>query len=521
MRIGLQRSDLGGLDVALPPGPSGEAQRVQLRMARGLSVEVRQGPEGISIPEVQVEEAVLEALGLVFGTVALRQGQGATLGQLRGTVERRDGETHLDLTSATVHAGELTVETPSVYVQGELRVEGLRLQVDGGEGRIEGDKVHAARFTLGVGDTKATAPEVQARGLRLGWGEAGFWMRAEQLAAPSLRVALNGLQLHAHGVAVEGFHLHGPQVSVATGRLERASVSARFSAPSGEVAAPEPPPDRGGERPSRAPQVPFDWRLLDGLSGDIGVDLAVDLTVPVIGRRRATHRFRIPLEAGSLDYMALEGDLSTLEESLLDFAVRDDGTLVLERGIPLLPTRGRGKPILVWNLDHDDLALARKRRVRLAVLPHFRLASDAKGDRSEAAPDESPPEKDTGGSGPGIALRSLGLANLVARLAHAEVPDLSGPVRRLAFDALHVEGTLHHAASGAPRDGWVRGSLDGLAGHVAGLALGGATTLDLERLQLGRLSDLDVQFAGLRPVSLQAEVAELNLGGFALTPGEG
>ncbi len=133
--------------------------------------------------------------------------------------------------------------------------------------------------------------------------------------------------------------------------------------------------------PTRSASPP-EWTevmtLLDGLAGVINVELSLDLTVPVIGRRRATHRFRIPIADGAVDYMGLEKDLSTLESALLDFAIRD-GALVLEMGIPFLPTRGLGKPILQWDLAPADLDLARRDRIRLAVLPRFRTVGGESG----------------------------------------------------------------------------------------------------------------------------------------------
>ncbi len=114
--------------------------------------------------------------------------------------------------------------------------------------------------------------------------------------------------------------------------------------------------------------------LLDGLAGEINVDLALDLTVPVIGRRRATHRFRIPIVDGVVDYMGLEGDLSTLESALLDFAIRD-AALVLEMGNPVPPETRPRKPILQWDLAPAGLDLARRDRIRLAMLPRFRTVA--------------------------------------------------------------------------------------------------------------------------------------------------
>src|SRR5690606_11056084 len=97
--------------------------------------------------------------------------------------------------------------------------------------------------------------------------------------------------------------------------------------------------------PQRRPWL--DWNLLDSLTGHAHVDVGIDITLPLIGRRRAVHQLRVGVQQGRIDYRALESDLSALEDALLDFSVRDDA-LVLELGIPLLPTRGMGKPLIRW-----------------------------------------------------------------------------------------------------------------------------------------------------------------------------
>jgi len=240
--------------------------------------------------------------------------------------------------------------------------------------------------------------------------------------------------------------------------------------------------------------------LLDGIAGDVNVDLAVDLTVPVIGRRTATHEFRIPIENGALDYRELESDLSTLEDALLDFSVRD-GALVLERGIPLIPTRGRGKPILRWDLDGDDLALAEVRRIRLAMLPRFTVVSDSDGDPSKPSP---------------VAVRELEARDLDARLQLLVAdPPAALPVRRI--DELSVAGNLFHTPDAPPREGR-------LQARIAGVELG-SYAVPLGRLQLGieqvvlELAEArEIAFAGLSPRMAGVALRGLAVTGLRLAP---
>jgi hypothetical protein len=245
----------------------------------------------------------------------------------------------------------------------------------------------------------------------------------------------------------------------------------------------------------------FDFRLLDGLSGSLHVDAVVDMTVPIIGHRRATHKLRLQVEDGSIDYRELESDLSALEESLLDFAVRDEA-LVLERGIPLLPTRGFGKPLVFWDLGPEDLALAHKRRVRLSVLPSARLAADLKEERE---PRER--ESSTGM----FALRRLGLEHIALDLSLNEVSGpMQGALKSLSCERLMARGEVQHELLGEARPGVVHAELHGLATSVEGLMLG-ELELSVARVQLGKLHDAALLFVGLKPTHLRVALDALTM----------
>ena len=200
--------------------------------------------------------------------------------------------------------------------------------------------------------------------------------------------------------------------------------------------------------------------------GHLDVDLDLDLAVPILGRRRATHEFRIPIDGGTIDYRKLEDNLSTLEDSLLDFSVRDEG-LVLEVGIPLLPTRGRGKPIVTWPLDAADRELAEHQRVRLSVLsrPDVNHRGDDNGDGDDK------PSK--------FGLRKAKLDKLDIALALA--PAEASPIRSLGSLALTGELELVSDADDDANATALRGHLDALAVddlHIAAGRTGASPTRD-------------------------------------------
>lgn len=497
MRLRLDHIDAAGLELALPGAREGADQRVVVRSAAGLKGLVEQGAAGLRLSEVQIERVVLEALRLVFGSVVLTQEGGATLAELRVGYEQSPGETVVDL-QGDVQATRLAVDVASVHVAGEARIEGMRLRVRGGQGSIEAEQVTFSSFELRLGGLKVTAERVEAQGMIVAWGE-GFRLEARTLTGPAVDLDVADLRARATELDVRELDVHGGDVSWTRASIGSASVEAASILPARTPDDGRPTPastDAAGTRASA-----FDWRLLDGLHGELGVDLAVDLTVPVIGRRRATHRFRVPIERGTIDYMSLENDLSTLENTLLDFAVRE-GALVLERGIPLLPTRGRGKPIIVWKLGEEDLALAERHRVRLAVLPGARLANEGEGAKSDAKP-ESPPS---------VALRRLALQNIHARLGLASVEGVAqGVVEALCFEALAVQGAVHHDPEGEPRQGGIQAELTAVETSVVVLPLG-RKQLQIEHVRLVRVSTLELGFEGLRPSTVRMELAGLGLG---------
>jgi hypothetical protein len=178
--------------------------------------------------------------------------------------------------------------------------------------------------------------------------------------------------------------------------------------------------------------------------------------------------------------------------------------LVLELGLPLIRTRGRGKPILRWDLSPQDLELAEERRVRLAVLPSVRAANAA----SEPPRDR---EEDKESS---VKLRSLSLENLEAVLNLAREPSRNAALRTLSFDSLQLSGGVHHDAEGEPREGTIRGCVQNVHASVEGVPVG-SSALQGE-LSLGALRELAVRFVDLKPQKVRASLEALSLQDVAL-----
>lgn len=499
MRVSLEGLEARGLVVDLP-GPG--ALHAAVSEARGLRGALTQADGALALSDVRALSVALASLRLPLGSVVVSTESPAVFSALTLALTRDGAGLRLQL-SAEVDAAKLGIDTPSLSVRGRARLAGATLSVTPGAGALTAAHVEVEGLTLRAGGVTVTAPTLRWEGFAMSWGEA-FRLEGQRLVAASVEVSTGRVTLHLHDAALDRFALANGDLTADGVSFGRAEVLASLGGDgpretAGEAAPTAAPPPVA----ARPPLV--DLNLLDAISGRVDVDVSVDVTVPILGSRRATHHLRVPIDAGALDYLALENNLAPLENSLLDFAMRDTG-LVLERGLPLLPTRGRGKPIVVWDLDGDDLALARRNRIRLARLPEARLAREAT---------EAPPEE---GSRPpaAIALRhlTLGHIDVALRLAPRETP-FEAVLRHLQAASVTAVGAVSHDPGQAPRPGQLRGAAEAVGGELRGLALG-TRRLDVAALALARLDNLEVDFEGLHPRAVRGELAGVVLRGVAL-----
>jgi hypothetical protein len=503
MQLSLAHLDLRGLSVELPSA-SEHKQLVTLRTATALRGLLTQQAGLLRLSDVAAEWLALDALQLVFGSVRISERGEATFGNVGFRFEAQKGKTELTLESQGAHASHLEIDAGSVHLVGDARMQRLRLWVCDVDGTLEAEHARVGGFRMRIGELALSSPEIRAEGLMVGWGHGEFRLEAKKLSALEMRLSIGAIVLDAEGVELEDLHVRGPDVSFGRASVARATLDARFG-----VDSPKRPKAEGQSEAPAAPREArsvFDYRLLDGLSGALHVDAVVDMLVPILGRRRATHKLRLTVDEGSIDYRELEGDLSALEGSLLDFSVRD-GALVLERGIPLLPTRGFGKRLLVWDLSPQDLALAQRRRVKLSVLPQVRLAKDLA--QANAERDES---------SSGFALERLGLENidLALSLDGLSAP-LSSALPKLSFEKFSAQGNLQHELKGEARDGMVHAQLERLDTSIEALSLG-ELRLDVSELRLNALRDAALSFVGLSLARLQVEIEGLSASGAHLSP---
>lgn len=495
MRVSLEGLEARGLVVDLP-GPG--ALHAAVSEARGLGGALTQADGALTLSDVRAASVALASLRLPLGSVVVSTESPAVFSALTLALTRDAAGLQLQL-SAEVDAAALGIDTPSLSVRGRARLVGATLSVTPGAGSLTATHVEIEGLTLRTGAVTVTAPALRWEGFAMSWGEA-FRLEGQRLVAASAEVSTGRVTLQLHDPAVDRFALAGGDLTADGVTLGRAEVLATLGGDGPKASA-----ETDSEPPVAAHTPLVDLNLLDAVSGRVDVDVSVDITVPILGSRRATHHLRVPIDAGALDYLALENNLAPLENALLDFALRDTG-LVLERGLPLLPTRGRGKPIVVWDLDGDDLALARRNRIRLARLPKARLAREA----TEAPPEEGPRPPAA------IALRhlTLGHIDVALRLAPHDAP-FDAVLRHLQASSVTVVGAVSHDPGQPPRPGQLRGAAEALGGALRGLAVG-TRHLDVAALALARLDTLEVDFEGLRPRAVRGELAGVVLRGVAL-----
>ncbi len=458
MRVTLDQLDLRNLELSLPGAPE---SRLRVASATEVGGALETGGDRLKLEALRAKALVLASVELATSSLRLSALSGATLRGVRASYDAKPGATTLAVAADALVAPNFAVTAGSVRVSAEIELGSVTVGVRGSDGEIAAKQVALRNFRITIDDFELSADALEGTDVTLSWGAEGIRLSAGTASAP-------------------------------TADLSLAFAPAAAPAPGSRASTPPPVP-----RAATAPL--FDLRTLDRLAGDVDVDLQVDLTLPILGPRRATHEFRVRVDDGALDFMELENDLATLENALLDFAVREGG-LVLERGIPLLPTRGHGKPIVRWDLSEGDLDLARRNRVRLAVLPKARIVRE--------------PGDDGGGSS--SLLAKLALKNLQARLSLApgDAAD-GGRIRLTKVGSLEARGNLFYEPSAAPRAGSVAIDVRALEASIAQMSLG-SKVLAVESLVIGHAHPVELRFAGVAPTSVSARLVDTALTGFRI-----
>jgi hypothetical protein len=238
---------------------------------------------------------------------------------------------------------------------------------------------------------------------------------------------------------------------------------------------------------------PFDFRFLDRVTGRLDVDLTMEMTIPVLGKRKATHHFRVPIVSGVINYRELERDLSSFEDAFIDLNVRGQA-LVLERTVPIIP--GLEKPLVFWDLTAADLELAKKKRLlRLRTIPRLRLA----------------PKSDKGDKPSGFQVRRLGFDNIDVALALAPPREGEADAVWSASAAdLRLGGRIDHGPQRAGSPTEVTVVAERLAAGPAELTVG-RIRLELASVEVGQVAEASLVMDGFRPRAARLLLRQVEL----------
>jgi hypothetical protein len=384
----------------------------------------------------------------------------------------------LELTDTHAHGREISLAIRGFQIKGQVALESANLHLDGPDGTVTAARLVVTSVTITGHGLRLGGQQLEATDATVGWGHHGLIVEAKSVSISALQVIGDDEPyegtLVLDGITLSNVAVHGDDVRI--GRVRIANTEAEAKLPGRADAADG---ERGSDAGGGSAAI-LQWLLpvLDRLTGHVNVDLGLDLTVPVIGRRRATHHFRVPIHAGTINYRRLEDNLSTLEDALLDFSARDEG-LVLEVGIPLLPTRGKGKPIVTWPLEGEELEQARQDLVRLSVLARPTLNGKSNGDDASGEDKESP-----------VALRKADVHGLDVSLAVSPAEDST--LRRIGL--LVVNGDITYATDEAP-EGVIRAGAQDV--EIGGLSSG---RISIGGVRIDAASDIEVGFLGVTPV---------------------
>jgi len=421
---------------------------------------------------------------------------------------------HDDAADAWVVTAEaLGTRTTSLAQDGLLaRFESLdaravEVRIGGGSTALSAAELVVRDLSLTLGDTDVKAAGATFTRLRAVRDAAGVTVEADAVTLTEVAVTSGRRRVRSPALRL-GALRYGPE-GVSFARLVADELALAVEGLGGDGAAPTPDAEPADDAtPGTRQTLGVDLPLLDGLDAKVEADIVVDLKLPVIERRVATHRMRLAIDGGALDFKQLEGGLSTLENAILDFEVVDAG-LMLELDAVVVK-----RELLRWPLDPEGMRLARQNRVRLRTLARPTMIVRAPSPRDDEAA-ASP-----------VALRRVEVQGIRVEGALRGASSLlvgDGTLRlgageTQALGRFRVTGAIVYEATQTPSDTELAVDLTDLDAGLDAVAVG-ARRLDVTRARLGQLTDAKVTLRGVRPTAVTATLRAVELEGFTLRGG--
>ena len=527
MRVNADSLGAQGFRIELDSAHSATPNVIELGPSKGISGTYLHGLDRIEIRAVRGTLLDLRAFEWQFATGAVHLDGGALLREVHVdlTIDRTAADSGL---SGVIECGSGTLERAvmrfgTFEASATVELGGFRwVAAPGGELTL-----HAA--TVALRDTTFAWEGGSADVGSIDLGPTKIRMQGDRRVVELDSASIGAVKATLGGVVAE---IHGGQLprgvrvtqsggdGSATTEVELGELLAErilIDVPDVAGTAPEPPPLPAGPRTDSAQRqgtAPIDLTFLDGLHGQIDVDLRIVTDIAVIGRRDKTHQFRIPVRRGEINYRSLERDLGTLEDAFIDIEVRD-GKLSIENDIPLLPFYYRS--LVLFRIPPDEVVkAANERLVKLRTFAEWELPEPS--DRSK----RKKGKKKNSSSPVDIVALDAENIDLALGLDREALIDL-GPTGKLRLGgpdtpplgALTVRGAVRHRPGSDPQPGELVASVDGIAFGLDTLRLGGQL-LSIASARLEAIESARQELLGLRPGRLRIEARGLDLDGLTL-----
>lgn len=454
--------------------------------------------DGLSLIEEIAIRKLLAHIEIPMGTGVLRTDLPATIEHVICEGRIRNGFAG-ELRSSILDSERISLELETVKATAHLIAEGLHVKIDGRGGRIEVGTLTLSNAQCTVGSLLVRLGSLTIRGLKVGWDEGKApHIEAKKASARDLHIQSGPATIDIAVIDLsDGLRIHErvqiDQISI--GAIELAVAELNKEAETEGEGAPILPEDLA----LPVPGIRLHDDVFDTVNGNVDVDATLSVTLPVIGKRVATHHFRIPVQGGLINYRDFEKGLSDLEDTFLDIRVRGQ-RLVLERDIPLIP--GLEKPIVTWDLEPGEVELAGQHLVRMGTLLKAKLVGE-----SDEDPERAKKSK--------VRLHRLDFDNIAVNLSLDETAVLQSGEGSLRahVDELALVGSLHFDPD--PDDVVVPTTLSltakGLGTVARGLVVAGHKLS--AGISVGSVESFQLGFDELKPKSLSAALKNLSVSG--------
>jgi hypothetical protein len=525
MQLTIQGANTAGLTLDLPL--SGANYSVALGPTTGLEATAELVGSEVVVHSLEVAQQTILAGSWSLpgvGTVELTKPLVASNVKVKGRVPLGDPlalVARIEVGAAEV--GGLAFNGWGIQQELSLVATGIVIEQDAARNRrLSVEKVDVSGLSATHEIAKAQIARVILQGLGVELSSSGaLGAQIAALAVSELRANALDVDLHVERVAIDQIGINGQDASVgsiAVGSVGLAASNLPIPDPFAPSAQPKPTGPVKFEPPD-LPDVPF----LDDLQGIFNMDLTVDLAIPILKSRKATHRIKMDLIDGTFDFKVVEHGLSGLEDAVIDFEVKP-GKLILEKDIPLIPFDNT--TLVWWPLDPDEHQNAKKnKRVRLRRMLDFNL-TDFVTSKLEAALNSQ-----GGSSFFKVALNTLCIDNLECDV------ELGGPSRfdfepfvsvtlgseqRKAVKKLRMTGAVHFAPEADLDPTEVTVELQDACLGLEKLEVLGYQA-SIGEIGVGAVTGMRIQFNEILPDTVQGTITDVVLsnvrvGGWQLPP---